>query len=315
VDPADPPYVRIADDLRRRITAGELEPGDRVPSTRLLMREWGVALATATKALTTLREQGLVLAVPRVGTVVAPRAEATPPPPADTPAPRRSRPPRRTGPPLARDRIVATAVAIADRDGLDALSMRGVAGELGVPTMSLYGHVRSKDDLVLLMIDSSFGEEPFPAQPPPGWRACLELSARLQWASYRRHPWLPQVISLTRPQALTNLFRLAEWSFAALEDHGLDQTELFDVHLTLCTYVRGVAIGIAPEAEAEADTGMSGDDWVETVDDVNEMIATGPFPALRRVGARGNYTLDLDRLFEFGLRRLLDGLTGLVEPA
>ncbi|MEU6233613.1 winged helix-turn-helix domain-containing protein, partial [Kitasatospora sp. NPDC047058] len=70
----DPPFQRIAADLRRRISGGELAPGARVPSTRRLAQDWGVALATATKALTVLRYEGLVEALPRVGTVVAARA-------------------------------------------------------------------------------------------------------------------------------------------------------------------------------------------------------------------------------------------------
>lgn len=66
-----PPYARIAADLRRRIAEGELAPGDRVPSTRQVAAQWGVALATATRALAELRREGLVRAEPRVGTVVA----------------------------------------------------------------------------------------------------------------------------------------------------------------------------------------------------------------------------------------------------
>ncbi|WP_143737206.1 GntR family transcriptional regulator, partial [Microbispora sp. GKU 823] len=68
-----PPYARIAAELRRRIIEGELAPGDRVPSTRQVAAQWGVALATATRALAELRREGLVRAEPRVGTVVAHR--------------------------------------------------------------------------------------------------------------------------------------------------------------------------------------------------------------------------------------------------
>ncbi|MBZ4324459.1 GntR family transcriptional regulator, partial [Streptomyces huiliensis] len=86
---------RIVTEIRRRIEAGELAPGDRVPSTREITRQWGVAMATATKVLTELRHEGLVRAVPGVGTVVAApprrpgrpaRRPATPPP---APAPDR----------------------------------------------------------------------------------------------------------------------------------------------------------------------------------------------------------------------------------
>ncbi|WP_143676170.1 GntR family transcriptional regulator, partial [Streptomyces milbemycinicus] len=72
----DPPYLRIVTEIRRRIADGELAPGGRVPSTRQIAKEWGVALATATKALTTLRLDGLVEARPRVGTVVATQTPA-----------------------------------------------------------------------------------------------------------------------------------------------------------------------------------------------------------------------------------------------
>ncbi|MFC4942093.1 GntR family transcriptional regulator [Pseudonocardia sp. GCM10023141] len=297
-----PPYVRIAAELRRRITTGRLRPGDRMPSTRQLTRDWGVALATAAKALTVLQQEGLVRAVPRVGSVVAEPPVAAP---AATP-----RAPRRPGPAPGRtvtvDDVVSAAVAIADEDGLVALSMRSVAARLGIPTMSLYGHVRSKDDLVLLMIDHAFGEHDFPAEPPAGWRDGLAASARQQWACYREHLWLAQVVSLTRPQPLANLLRLAEWNFSTLITLDLDQTTLFDIHLSLCTFVRGVAIGLAPEADAERDTGMTGDEWVETAGEWNELIARSP--VFRSVAERGNYVLDMDRLFAFGLERLLDGL-------
>ncbi|WP_374112137.1 GntR family transcriptional regulator [Pseudonocardia sp. TRM90224] len=65
-----PPYVRIAGEVRRRIVAGELQVGDRLPSTRAVTREFGVTLATAAKALDVLSDDGLVRAVPRVGRIV-----------------------------------------------------------------------------------------------------------------------------------------------------------------------------------------------------------------------------------------------------
>ncbi|MFE2141075.1 GntR family transcriptional regulator, partial [Streptomyces sp. NPDC059456] len=106
----EPPYLRIVGEIRRRITAGELAPGDRVPSTRQVAREWDVASATAAKALTALRVEGLVETRPRTGTVVAarPPAAPAPPPPAPpappppgggpTPAPRGGPPPRKPPP-------------------------------------------------------------------------------------------------------------------------------------------------------------------------------------------------------------------------
>src|SRR3954468_2630132 len=117
-----PPYRQIVSEVRRRIEAGELRPGDRVPSARAITRQWGVAIATATKVHAALRDEGLTVARPGVGTVVA------------GPAPRRDHD-------LTEERIVAAAIAIADADGLAELSMRRIATDLGVATMSLYRHV------------------------------------------------------------------------------------------------------------------------------------------------------------------------------
>ncbi|MFD2350304.1 TetR family transcriptional regulator [Nonomuraea ferruginea] len=197
-----------------------------MPSTRQIAREHGVALATATKVLNRLRDEGLVHSRPRAGTVVAapaePRGPAEPPDPAQprdpaeagdhtaasARAPARAREPgdqpRRRGPrpsgqpdgELSRDRVVRAAIELADAEGLDALSMRGVAARLGVATMTIYRYVAGKEELVLLMADAAFGELGYPGEPRAGWRAQVERAARTLWAVHRRHPWLAQLNSL-----------------------------------------------------------------------------------------------------------------------
>ena len=124
---------RIAAELAARIAAGEPPPGERNMSTRQIMAEYGVAMATATKVIAHLRDEGLVRARPGVGTVVSGNA-----------------PPPGTGP--DRDLVVRTAITIADAEGLQGLSMRRLAGELSMPTMSVYRHVKDKEELVLLMM-------------------------------------------------------------------------------------------------------------------------------------------------------------------
>ncbi len=296
----DPPYLRIAAELRQRIESGDLSPGSRVPSVRGIAAEWGVAMATATKVVATLRDAGLVHAVPRVGTVVA------------TPAPsRRSAPRRDATARLTRRQVVRVAIDTADEVGFAGLSMRAVAAELGVPTTSLYKHVRGRDELALLMADEVFGRHRLPAVPPPTWRAQLELVARMQWAAYRAHPWLPTIVSLTRPQPMPNLLHHAEWVLRALEEHGQDLTTIFRTHITLFGYVRGTAVNIEPEAHAEADTGLSADQWVDANDGLfGQVIDSGAFPAFSRVVATP-FDFDLDEVFEFGLQRMLDGFAVL----
>ncbi|MCS7483906.1 TetR/AcrR family transcriptional regulator C-terminal domain-containing protein [Umezawaea endophytica] len=296
----DPPYLRIAAELKRRIQEGELPPGSRVPSVRGIAAEWGVAMATATKVVAALSDEGLVRAVPRVGTVVA------------TPAPsRRSVPRRDSAARLTRARVVDAAIDIADEQGFDGLSMRSVAADLGVPTMSLYKHVRGRDELAMLMADTVFAQHRLPAVPPPTWRAQLELVARMQWAAYRAHPWLPKLLSLTRPQPMPNLLHHAEWVMRALEGHGQSPTVVFHAHITLFGYVRGTALSIEPEAQAEADTGLSADQWVDENGDLfGPAIDSGTFPAFARVVGTP-FDFDLDDVFEFGLQRLLDGYAAL----
>lgn len=307
---ADPPYLRIVAELRRRIADGELQVGARLPSTRQIAAQWRVAIATATRALTTLRQEGLVRALPGVGTIVArtPRP-ATPRPPARPST-------RHPSDELHSDPIVRAAIAIADSEGLAAVSMRSVAAELGVATMSLYRHVASKDDLILRMTDAVFAEARLPETPPDGWRARLTLSARMQWALYRRHPWLAQVVSITRPLPLRNLIVHGEFVLAAIDGLGLDAATMLHVHVTLFSYVRGIAINIEWESEAEASSGLTEEEWMDAHSPALAAIAgSGAFPTFAGVLARlsDNFDLDLDYLFEFGLGPLLDGFTPLLE--
>ena len=319
-----------------------------MPSAREITRRWGVAIATATRVLAALRDDGLVRAVPGVGTVVvAPRragpddapgsrrpggwrtaaapgtagraARRTPVgggPAAGAPAAERAR--RRhpvrsaraadAGGALGVGRIVGAAVVIADAEGLDGLSMRRVATELGAGPMSLYRHVADKDDLLLRMMDAALREARLPADPPPGWRPRLEVAARSLWAAFRRHPWLAPALSLTRPQAVAGGLAYTEWVLAALADAGLTTTVAFDVHLTLFTFVRGVAVNLESEAAAAAASGLTSEEWVATHEHrLRAITLGGGYPHFERLVAQ-DYDLELDGLFERGLRYLLDGL-------
>lgn len=287
-----PPYRRIAAEIAGRIAGGELAPGDRVPSTRAITQEWGVAMATATKVIAALREQGLVETVQGSGTVVRGGTERVPE--------------------LSRERIVRAAIEIADAEGIAALSMRRVAGALGVATMSLYRHVPGKDELTLLMVDTAAGDFPFPARRPAGWRPCLEFAARLLWTMFRRHPWAAEVLSMTRPQMLPNLLDYAEWTMGALDELGLGMNTMMNIYLTVFGHVRGVALNLQAEVQAEQDTGLTADEWTGTQAPVLAEVTTGGrFPVFRRIVAQ-EYDFDLDTLFEFGLIRLLDGVEVLL---
>jgi len=292
------PYLRIVGELRRRIAAGELAVGDRIPSTRQIMRDWGVAMATASKVIGALRDEGLVRPVPGIGTVVVYRVDA-PPEAADGGGGLESAPADLTG-----QRVLGVAIKIADSEGLAAVSMDRLATELGAPVLWLLMYVRSKDELLHLMADAAYGEIPLPAQPPPGWRAQLEVSLRLQWRLHRRHPWLSQAIPLTRPELVRNAMAHTEWILRALDGLGLTPNAMLHASVSLAGFVRGVAA--APEADDEAAVREG---------QLAEALSSGGFPTMARVIVQPGLDLDLDSLFEFGLRRQLDGLAVLVVGA
>lgn len=290
-----PPYQRIAESIRHRIEQGELAPGARVPSTRALAKKWRVALATAAHALTTLTNEGWVVSVPRVGSVVAQRGS--------------KREPERSAE-LSQARIVTTAIALADAEGIAALSLRGVAARMGVPVTSLYRHVDGKDALLMAMTDAALSETSWPATPPPGWRAQLEVAARLLFSVLRRHPWLARVMHVSRPRPLGSALVYAEWTLRALEGHGLSASVRMNLHIVLYAFVQGMAVNLEAEADAQSDTGLSEDAWMHTqLDGFRGLAESGAFPAFGRTlyGLDGSYDLDMDALFETGLALLLDG--------
>ena len=217
---------------------------------------------------------------------------------------------------MTRERIVRAAVEIADAEGLPELTMRALADRLGMATMSLYRHVSGKDDLVLLMIEAVIDEFPLPEEPPDGWRARLEASARLQWTGYRAHPWMAGVTSLTRPLPSASLLRHTEWVMAALAGTRLDATAKMHVHTLLYSYVQGIAANLELERQAQAATGLSADEFMAGQEEHLRWVAeSGEYRAFAGVVAElgGDFDLDLDRLFEFGLGPLLDGLAKVID--
>ncbi|MGA6164579.1 TetR/AcrR family transcriptional regulator C-terminal domain-containing protein [Amycolatopsis magusensis] len=307
-NPSEPLYLRIAGELGARIRSGDLPPGERLPSIRQIADRWGVAIATATRVVATLREDGLVEAKVGSGTVVsASPGRVLPKAPASRLPPR----PAVAKQPLSREHLLRTAIAIADVEGVDAVSMRRIAAELGVGAMSLYRHIANKDDLVTQMADLVFGEAELPDPGPAGWRAKLELVARRQWALCWRHLWLPRAISFTRPSFSPNLMVHTEWILRALDGLGLPLRTRLQEAVALHSLVLTVALSTADEVEAEQETGVTLARWLRAQRSrTEELFASGRFPLLAE--AHDETALDLDELFEYSLARHLDGVAILV---
>jgi DNA-binding transcriptional regulator YhcF (GntR family) len=302
-DVPGPASSRIAAEIRGQIQSGELAAGERVPSTREITRRWGVAMATASKVLATLKEEGLVRTRRGMGTVVAGSSSSRP---------RASARARDAEAALTTERIVATATAVADKEGLGALSMRHVAAELDVATMSLYRHIRDKDDLLALMIDAAFAEwRGSPLKSGDTWQEILAKAAREMWSIFRRHLWLAPAYSVTRPLAVPSGLAYTEHVLGTLLDRGLKPATAFSMSLILFNFVRGFATSLEMEATAEADTGVTADVWMDVQKPALEaVLADRDLPAFRAVldsFEPEGYDMDLDELFEAGLRYLLNG--------
>ncbi|MDT8911987.1 winged helix-turn-helix domain-containing protein [Amycolatopsis sp. PS_44_ISF1] len=287
---AGAPFRRIAAALRDRVAG--MAPGERLPSIRALVGEFGVASATASRAVALLRAEGLVQSMPRVGTVVARRGAA--------------QRVRRSGENPSRETVVALAVELADVDGLAAVSMRRIATDLGLATTTVRGIAGGEDELLTAMLEHVFSEvRPRPARGT-GWRHQLAAAARHQWEIYSAHPWAARAVSLHRPHPVPALLALAEWNLSALEEIVTDRERRFDLHLVLFGYVRGMAVTLAAEQEARADTGVDAEHFVDHDPRLRREMHRFAGPALRRAGP---YVHDLDRIFHTGLTTLLDGIT------
>lgn len=295
-----PLYVRIADEIAEDIRSGRLAAGRPAPSTRRIVREWNVAMATATKVIGALRAAGLVETVPGSGTIVRYQGG-----PAGGTA-RRAGPGPRSG--LSRREIVEAGVRIADADGLPFVTMRRVADALGVSTMALYRHVPHKAELTLQMADSVFAGARLPDIPVEDWRGRLAAVSRLFWEVCKRHPWAAEAFSLSRPQVMPNVMPLAEWSFSTLQAMGFGTDDMMCAHINLFAHVRGLALARLAEVQAEQDTGMSADAWMDRNSrGLREWADSAVAPGFGRVLSEP-FDFSLDVIFEYGLQRLLDGL-------
>ncbi|MGS0687573.1 TetR/AcrR family transcriptional regulator [Nakamurella sp. GG22] len=216
--------------------------------------------------------------------------------------------------------IVESAIRLADADGLDALSMRGIAGDLGVGTMSLYTHVPGKPALIELMVDTVAGQVYAGSDEPSGrpgeWRSALAFIARHNWDGYLRHPWL-LAVPAGRPVLGPNISRKYEVELRPLDGIGLSDIEMDSVLTLLLVHAEGMARWQVSLDQARRQSGESDLDWWTTISPtLATLMDSSAFPLGSRVGtAAGEYhqsSGDPAHIMEFGLERILDGVQNLI---
>ncbi len=216
--------------------------------------------------------------------------------------------------------IVDAAIELADTDGIDALSMRSIAGRLGAGTMSLYTHVPGKPVLIELMIDAVSGQIyadlAEPAAQPGGWRGALTFIARRNWDLFLRHPWLLHVLD-GRPVLGPNINLKYEAELRPLDGIGLSDIDMDSVLTLVLMHVEGMARWQVGLLEARENSGQSDVQWWTNLEPaLGAMMDPARFPLGSRVGrAAGEYHQsagDPRHSLDFGLERILDGVAALI---
>ena len=223
---------------------------------------------------------------------------------------------------LSRADIVDVAVAIADAEGTEAVSMRRIARDLRVGAMSLYWHVESKEELHQLMLDTVQAEIEAPA-PSGQWRTDLAAYASNTRAALLRHPWAIDFLN-TGPPSGPNDARNAERLIGSLSGLGLDVKTTMWMLSTLGTYVMGAALRGIQEIRWHRGLEESTEDLTEAeVDALREEFAQ----RIRTSGRYPNLTMIMDANFDpdapetshdrfwFGLGCLLDGFAAAIAAA
>ncbi len=215
------------------------------------------------------------------------------------------------GPQPSRDRdaIAGTAIAIADREGVAAVSMRRIAAEIGTGTSSLYRYFARKDDLLNLMVDGALagGESPSSGD----WRADMRDVAQGLRARFKRHPWLCSALA-GKPTLGPNRMSALEQSLSHLEVTKLSLSERLLLIDTVTSYVRGFVASEVADIAARAQSGLDDAQWVADQAEYAESFKrSGNYPLSARLFSALEKTKPEHRQsegFSAGLDIILDGI-------
>jgi AcrR family transcriptional regulator len=207
------------------------------------------------------------------------------------------RPKRPVRPALTREYIVATALALIDRDGLKALSMRRLGAELGTDPMAVYHHLPSKSALFDGVVEAVYQEIDLSQLPADRtWRDQIEWFMRRLRAVLRKHPNALPVIG-TRPATTPSMLRILDDSLGALIGGGLAASDAIDVVNCAATFTLGHVM-----AEVGEPVGGQG----TTIDESLAAMTPQTHPHLVSAFQSG-YEYRPDEQYELGLSSMLDG--------
>jgi AcrR family transcriptional regulator len=218
---------------------------------------------------------------------------------------------------LSREEIVDVAIAIADSEGAEAVSMRKIAQVLRAGAMSLYWHLAGKEHLLELMLDALNADVDVP-DPTGDWQQDLRVQARSQRKVLLRHRWVIDFIA-ARPPLGPNVLRNLDKSLAALDCLDIDTGTAVNILQTVNTYVLGAVLRELGEVRVQREQEQmvtAGTDFAAKLEQWRaRLAATGMFDHFLRI-LRDDVDPDAeetrDDRFEFGLDCVLEGVAAML---
>ncbi len=217
--------------------------------------------------------------------------------------------PRAAPVPLSREKIAAAAIRLADAHGLDGLSVRKIAKELGVGPMRLYDYVRNRSELLDVMVDVVYARIAGSAGHG-GWRDTVLAVAHATRAAALEHEWFADLLG-GRPHLGPHALAVGEATAAALSRapgvRGID--ELQRAVGALNAFIVGAVRREVTERRTARATGTDEAAWQASLGPyLTRMLQTGRYPTVARLVIDGAH-LDADDTFAHNLTTVLDGIT------
>jgi len=210
---------------------------------------------------------------------------------------------------LTKDAVVERALSLGDAEGLDAVTIRRLAHELGVTPMALYWHFKNKELLFIGMVDRLLAGVAIDVDPAGPWQVRLRAQAEALLEVMRAHPCMPGLIEVTDKHRSENFALATETALRLLAQGGFTLGHAYSIATYVMSGVRslvatepGCPYGVPKEQAAE---------WQR----VNKLrMASFPpdrFPYLTEFGAAPNDEPDLDEYYTFGIDLLMAGIEGM----
>ena len=199
--------------------------------------------------------------------------------------------------PLSRERVLRAALELVDTEGVEALTMRRLGRELGIEAMSLYGYVRSKQDLIEGVVEQVFRQMPLVVHGPGDWQDRIRRHAALYRQVLLDHPNAVRLVA-GRPLVTEGTAAFVESALAELRSLGLD----LDTADRVLGVIAGFTLGLV--AEQVGNVGRASPDQAP--------VDASRFPLVAALGEMK--AVDYDREFELGLDFIVAGLEHLLSP-